>query len=334
MYAIKYKDYRMNRDELYALSCIKGVGPKAVSAILDYLHTKSIDTLRSIDLKHLLEDKKLSRYKKVLSENLPWDIFEKYIEEAQNKIHVIEQKGIEIISIADEDYPKLLKMTQDAPVFLYCKGNLSLLNNSNNVAVVGTRQNTQRGKLITEKSVQFLCSNKYTIVSGLALGIDAIAHQEALNNKGKTISVLVDVDNVQPTSNRALADQILADDGLLIAEESPGIRIIPSMFAKRDRIQSGLSLAVFPIETSIDGGTMHAVNNAIKENRLVYTPDISKSGYTDKNIPQLEGIRYLIEEDKATPYTIKNYDEILMALKSKQSELFNPPPILQQGSLL
>lgn len=324
----------MVRSELYALSCIKGIGPKAVTAVIKNLDSSLIETIREIDLDTLLEDKNLSRYRKVLKENLPWHIFKRYIEKAQREIDAIENKGIDIVSIYDQDYPPLLKMTQDAPLFLYCKGNLPLLHSMNNIAVVGTRKNTVYGQLITEKSVQFMCENNYTIVSGLALGIDAIAHQSALDSGGKTISVLVDVDNVQPSSNRQLADNILENDGLLVAEMPPGIKIIPSMFAKRDRIQSGLSLAVFPIETNIDGGTMHAVSAAIKENRLVYVPDVNKSGYMDIDIPQLRGISHLIDEDKAIPYTKTMYENILTALELKKNELLHPKTEPKQGSLL
>ncbi len=324
----------MKTKELYALNSIKGIGPKAIMAIVDYLNSNALNTIKDISLDNLLRDKNLSRYKKVLQLNIPWNIFEVYIEKAKNEIEDIENKDVHIVSIFDEYYPPLLKMTQDAPIFLYCKGNLSLLKNMNNIAVVGTRQNTEHGKLITTKSVQFMCEHGYTIVSGLALGIDSIAHQAALDSNGKTIAVLVDVDNVQPSSNRKLADNILANNGLLIAEMPPDINIIPSMFAKRDRIQSGLSLAVFPMETNIDGGTMHAVNAAFKENRLIYVPDINLSGYSDTDIPQLGGIKYLIEENKAIPYTKATYKDVLNSLVLKNEELLNPKVEPKQGSLL
>ena len=324
----------MKTKELYALNSIKGVGPKAIMAIMEHLDSNSITTIKDINLANLLKDKNLSRYKKVLQVNIPWNIFESYIKKAENDIYDIEEKGVDIISLLDENYPTLLKMTQDAPIFLFCKGDLSLLKKMNNIAVVGTRNNTEHGKLITTKSVQFMCEHNYTIVSGLALGIDSIAHQATLDSGGKTISVLVDVDNIQPSSNRELANNILTNGGLLVAEMPPGIKIIPSMFAKRDRIQSGLSLAVFPIETNIDGGTMHAVKAALKENRLVYVPDTNLSSYADTEIPQLGGIKYLIEEDKATPYTKATYQDILNSLELKKSELLDPKVEYTQGSLL
>lgn len=325
----------MDNDELFALNSIKGIGPKAVSIIIDHLKQYSVKSLKEVDIDFLLQDKNLTtKHKESIKENLPWGKFQRYVEHASATLYDIEKKGIDVVSINDANYPVLLKMTQDAPLFLYCKGNLSLMNTLDNIAVVGTRQCTSLGERITEKSVEFMCDNNYTIVSGLALGIDTIAHQAALNSGGKTISVLVDVDNVQPSSNRKLADDIFDNDGLLVAEMPPGTKIIPSMFAKRDRIQSGLSLAVFPIETDIDGGTMHAVKAALKENRLVYVPDVNQSGYSDLNIPQLGGIQYLIDESKAIPYTKSMYSDILNALELKKDELLNPKVEPKQGSLL
>lgn len=322
----------MGITEIYALNNIKGVGPKAIIAIMKHLESNSIDTIKDINLDNLLKDKRLSRYNKVLQAEIPWDIFEVHIEKAKKEIYDIEKKGIHIISMLDESYPILLKMTDNAPMFLYCKGNISLLKTTNNIAVVGTRNNTEHGKIITTKSVKFMCEHGYTIVSGLALGIDSIAHQTTLNAGGKTISVLVDVDNIQPSSNRKLADDILNNNGLLIAEMPPGIKIIPPMFAKRDRIQSGLSLAVFPIETNIAGGTMHAVKAALKENRLVYVPDVNTSGYSNTGIPQLRGIKYLLKENKAIPYTKTIYEDILRSLELKNSALLSPVPT--EGRLL
>ena len=315
----------MDKNEIFALELIRNVGPTTVSKIIDYMEKQSIDSIRDIDVNDLIINIRQTKTKEALLENLPWENFQRYINDAKEKIFDIEEKGISIVCINDTNYPKLLKMIKTAPVFLYCRGDLALLEKTNNVAVVGTRNNTEHGKLIAEKTIEFLCENDYTIVSGLALGIDTIAHQKTLDQGGKTISVLVDVDNVQPASNRDLANDILEQGGLLVAEEKPGTKTIPSMFAKRDRIQSGMSLAVFPIETSINGGTMHAVKSATKENRFVYVPDAAKSGYVDIGIEQIEGIKYLIEEEIAIPYTKKIYGDILESLHKKEKELMFHP---------
>src|SRR5690606_2385561 len=112
---------------------------------------------------------------------------------------------------------------------------------------------------IARRTVEHFVKNDFVIVSGLALGIDSVAHEATLKNLGKTIAVLVDVARISPAINRGLAHEIIESGGLLVAEHPPETRAIPAFFAKRDRIQSGLSLAVFAIETSVDGGTMHAV---------------------------------------------------------------------------
>ena len=310
----------MKKEELFALGLIRGVGQKTILIIIDYMGAKEIDSIKDVDIGDLVSKIKRKETKEELLKNLEWNIFQKHIESANGEMIGIVQKGIDIISITEKSYPRLLKSTKNTPIFLYCKGDTSLLNSTNKVAVVGTRNNTKHGKLITEKTVEFLCANKYTIVSGLALGIDTIAHQSTLNYQGKTISVLVDVDNIQPSRNRDLAEEILLHGGLLIAEEKPGVRISPTMFAKRDRIQSGLSFAVFPIETSKNGGTMYAAREAIKENRLLYVPDIVKSGYMDMNIEQLEGIKYLIRDGSAIPYTKDTYSSIVASIKEKEKE--------------
>ncbi len=142
----------MTKLELYALNSIKGIGPKAVFAFIKFLESLTITTIKDLDISTLDKDKNLSRYKKVLQNNLPWHIFERYIEKAHEAIQDIENRGIDIVSIFDEEYPKLLKITNDAPLFLYCKGNKALLQNINNIAVVGTRKNTDHGKLITQLS--------------------------------------------------------------------------------------------------------------------------------------------------------------------------------------
>ena len=311
----------MKKSEIYALSEIKGIGPKAVLKIIRILKKYSNNSIKDIDLSILLNDKGLYRYRNIIKDNFKKDIFERHEAIAFEAIHKIETAGIKVISIGDNKYPFLLKLIPDPPLLLFCKGDTSLLEQANNVAVVGTRKNTALGELITRKTVDFLCSNNYAIVSGLAYGIDTIAHDQTLKNHGKTISVLVDVENIHPKTNTALANKIVDEGGLLLAEVAPGTPTIPQLFVKRDRIQCGLSLAVFPIETTIKGGTRHAVLGAEKQKRLVYAPDVHKSGYKNKNIPQLEGIKDFIQNNKAEPYTKETYNKILHDLALKQKDL-------------
>ena len=136
----------------------------------------------------------------------------------------------------------------------------------------------------------------------------------------------------RPKTNLKLAQRILDNGGLLVAENPPKSKIIPALFAKRDRIQTGLSLAVFPIETSLNGGTFHAINTGIKYKRIVFAPDVKRSGYSDTNIPQLEGIRSIIENNQAFAYTKIDYPKVLEILGDKKDEL-NKVEIISEGSL-
>ena len=320
----------MDTFEVVALQNINKIGPAAVIAIMKYLLINSKSSILELDLEDVAMIPKLNKTQKsLLEENYP--LFSELILSASNEISRIQGLGIDVISINDVQYPKLLKMIKSPPLILYCKGNLSLLDSLNMVAVVGTRENTEHGKIITQRTVQFLCENDYTIVSGLAFGIDAIAHQQAIDIDGKTIAVLVDVQSIQPSKHTRLASDIVEKGGLLISENPPGTSIVPALFIKRDRIQSGLSLGVIPIETSINGGTMHAVKSAVSEKRIIYVPDYRKSGYKDLGIHQLEGIKSLIDNEVAKPYTKAIYPLIKSELISNKKSLMTTT---EQDSLL
>lgn len=320
-------------NQLIALSKIKGLGPKSLKEIINSLKITHIKNIFESDIDLFFNSLKITtKLKESIRVSISNGQLEKYLAEAEEEEFLCREKNIVMISYYDDNYPKYLRLLDDAPMFLYCKGNIDLLNNQKNTAVVGTRNNSDYGKLITQKTVQFLTENNYCIVSGLALGIDTIAHESCLEFFGKTISVVVDVDDISPKKNLQLAQDILNNNGLLIAENFPGSKIIPALFAKRDRIQTGLSLAVFPIETSLKGGTFHAINTGIKYNRTIFAPDIKRSGYQDTNIDQLEGIKSIIENKQAFPYTKKDYPEVLKVLSKKEDEL-NQIKTLNEGCL-
>jgi len=242
-------------------------------------------------------------------------------ERIQYDIKVWRAKGIEVAVLGSKKYPKQLLKLDNPPPFLFYKGNPSLLKPGLSVAVVGTRDNTPLGEKITIKTVEEFAKYGFPIVSGLALGIDAIAHQAAINSNTPTIAVLVDLVNISPLSNKSLANEILENDGIWVSENPPGTKIIPAFFAKRDRIQAGLSAGVFAIETSIDGGTMHAVNAAISMGRPVYVPDANAAGYPDLEIKAISGTQQLISSQKAIPYTRESYKEIRSQLQKIYSKL-------------
>lgn len=303
--------------DITILTNIKGLGSANMAKILNYCEShniKSLHELKNIDISKIV-NKKLAN---TIESYLDVDIDNLY-KNTQNLIDSYKNDDIECISINDDRYPDILRNSTNPPAILYCKGNVELLN-SQCVAVIGTRENTTIGEKITSKTVEFLVQNYFTIVSGLAKGIDTIAHKTALLNQGKTIAVLPLIDNIYPTENKQLADEILKSGGLLISEENPNTKFFSAQLVKRDRIQSGLSNGVFVIESSINGGSMHATNDALKLKRLVFTPDIYSLGVEYQNLEQITGIKNLIDSNKSISYSSKNYHAVLKTLNQSQQK--------------
>jgi len=174
------------------------------------------------------------------------------------------------IGLKDPRYPERLKQISGHPKRLYCRGNLDILN-SECFAVVGTRMMTSYGKEAVRRIVPGLARH-FTIVSGLAIGIDAAAHKAALEAGGPTISVLGGpVDEPAPRTNLALANEILKQGGLLVSEYASGEKVFPSNFAARDRIISGLSRGVLVIEADEKSGSLITAKHAVDQNRDVFT---------------------------------------------------------------
>lgn len=171
-----------------------------------------------------------------------------------------------------KEYPKLLTQIHNPPKQLYCRGNIKLLN-SFCFAVVGTRKLTAYGKEATEHIISGLAGSGMTIVSGLAMGIDAIAHQTALDNDIPTIAVLgstVDDNGIGPQVNFNLAQEILKNNGLLISESAKKSDVYKANFAIRDRVISGLSKGVLVIEAPEKSGALITTKFATEQNRDVF----------------------------------------------------------------
>ena len=178
--------------------------------------------------------------------------------------------GIVVVTLRSDAYPKLLLEIDSAPIILYCKGNISLLN-SECLGVVGTRRATKYGKDICNKFVKDIATEKITIVSGLAEGIDTCAHKACLEVGGKTIAVLGGgLLNIYPTSNIALAEEIVDKGGLLISEYKPSEQSLTYHFPIRNRIIAGLSRGIFVVEATEKSGSMHTKNYSIDYNREVF----------------------------------------------------------------
>lgn len=210
------------------------------------------------ELKDIVSDLDYTR----MSQSLDDYIMEKELASYNNM-------GVKILFPTDKDYPKLLLEIDSPPLCLYCKGNTQLLN-TRSVAIVGTRRPTEYGLVVTKQYAKELVKHDLTIVSGLAIGIDTVAHTTTLNEEGKTIAVLAGgFANIYPRSNNALARRIL-ENNLIISENRPSCPHLSYLFPIRNRIIAGLSEAVIIPEAGVNSGTMHTKNYAIDYNRELF----------------------------------------------------------------
>ena len=183
----------------------------------------------------------------------------------------LEASQISTIFFEDKNYPARLKETASPPVLLFARGNMSILNDES-LAVVGSRKYTTYGKRAVQELLPPIAQEGVVITSGLALGIDALAHQTALEHRGKTIAVLGNgIDSIYPKTNALLGKKILASgQGLIISEHLPGITARPEFFPRRNRIVAGLSKGVLVVEAAKKSGSLITAAFANDYNREVF----------------------------------------------------------------
>ncbi|GFN36396.1 DNA-processing protein DprA [Tepidimicrobium xylanilyticum] len=180
-----------------------------------------------------------------------------------------EKQNIDVVTVFDKNYPDRLHYICDSPKVLYVKGSLTEDDNLS-IAIVGSRKTTSYGKWATEKFAEELVDLGVTIVSGLALGIDAIAHRKALEKKGRTIGVLGNgIDIVYPNTNKALFEEI-PKNGAIISEFFLGTPPLSYNFPQRNRIISGLSLGVIVIEAKEKSGSLITAHHALEQGKEVF----------------------------------------------------------------
>ncbi len=229
---------------------------------------------------------------------------------SEAEIKFIEQFKITPLFITDENYPKRLLNGYDSPSLLYYRGNANL-NSSRIISVVGTRTNSDYGKNVCEKLIKDLQSEKILIVSGLAFGIDTIAHKAALKNNLETVAVLAhSLDRIYPQQNKNLAKLITQQGGLLtefISNTSPDKQNFP----KRNRIVAGMCDAVIVIESGKKGGSLITAELGNGYNKDVF----AIPGRT--NDLKSEGCNYLIKNNKAV--LINSADDFLDQMNWKPS---------------
>jgi DNA processing protein len=268
------------------ISCIKNLSNKKKLLLIEYLN--SIKELRSAGQNQLkkfsfLNNKDINSIRDLQKS----DIANKYEE-------YILKNGIDVIDIKSSLYPKLLKNIYNPPIVLFQKGKI---NNEKCIAIVGSRKNTNYGEVVTKNIVSSLVKNDYTIVSGMAKGIDAIAHRKCLESNGKTLAVLgCGLDIIYPNENKDLYRDLM-ENGTLLTEYIFGTRPYASNFPMRNRIISGLSKGVVVIEAGEKSGAVITAELALEEGREVFAVpgNITSSNSLGTNRLIREGAKIVTE---------------------------------------
>ncbi len=190
---------------------------------------------------------------------------------AVRQIDYARQSNHRIVDCLSSDYPPLLRQIDDFPLLLYCRGDVERLRDDLKIAVIGTRKPSYDGKKMCDIAMRYLAKWPYTVVSGLAMGIDSLAHRAALSYGCPTIAVLAcPVDQVTPRCHLNLA-RLLIERGGLILSETPYYEATQNYYyVRRNRIISGLCKKVFIVEGARKSGSMTTAQHALEQNRDLY----------------------------------------------------------------
>jgi len=295
----------MNLKYLIALNHFPKFGPVKLKKIKKYFPNYQIAWTANFNELKLagLDEKNIQEFIYFRSQTNPDFIIEK-----------LNKENIKTITIEDENYPQLLKEIHNPPQLLYYQGKIK--KDEFNLAIVGTRKFTSYGRLVCENLTQELVNDQLTIVSGLAHGIDTIAHQTCLKNQGRTIAVLgtgLDYKSIYPAQNRHLAQEIVKNNGLVLSEFPLETQPMKYNFPQRNRIISGLSLGTLVIEAGKKSGALITSQFALEQDREVFA--IPGSIYSSVSI----GPNDLIKQG-AKPIT--NAQEIIESLNLTNIESY------------
>jgi len=261
-----------------ALSVLPDIGPVLSKKLLSLFKTPEGVFGAGIDDLLSLEGIGIHRAKKI-KEFSHWDIVDKQVKVSKNK-------GMNIVNLNDPSYPEMLREIEDAPIVLYMKGDTTL-QDKYAIAIVGSRKPSAYGTSVAESIAGDLASMGFTIVSGMARGIDSLSHKGALRAGGRTIAVLGSGPDVPyPLENKGLMDKI-ADSGCVMSEFPPGTPPDRENFPRRNRIISGLSIGLLVIEATSDSGSLITAGYALEQGREVFAIPGNITSATSKGTNEL-----------------------------------------------
>ena len=291
--------------KLRNLLSIDGIGQIKVTKLLQ--HFTTLDRIYSADK---FEFKSIDSINMNLSSRIVDS--KKNLQSLSNILHdevnKLEKMNAQIIFYDDDAYPEILRNIYMPPLILYTLGDFHS-SDKYNVAIVGTRKPTDYGKSIATKFSKVLAEQNITIISGLARGIDSIAHRSAIKAGGRTIAVVGSgLDIVYPPENRSLFNDI-AEQGVIISEFELGTKPDAQNFPKRNRIISGISLGTLVVESKKNGGAMQTANYSLDQNREVFAIP------GNLNVSESEGTNILIQRNGAK--LVSKPEDILFELNLK-----------------
>lgn len=248
---------------LVMLNCVFGPNNRLIEKVNSYISLGDVDNPN--DMLDVLEDSGFMDGKKTAD-------ISRFIK--QDRINFLMEymvkENIRVCTVFDKNYPERLRYIDDNPFVLYYKGSLQEMNGERFLSVVGSRKATSYGKWVAESFVSALCGHGFNIVSGMAYGIDSVAHNAALKCNQYTSAVMGSgIDVIYPKRNRKLYSDI-SERGAVISEFAPGFKPLPFNFPYRNRIISGLSDGILVVEAGEKSGSLITATFGFEQNKEVY----------------------------------------------------------------
>ncbi|MGO9480529.1 MAG: DNA-processing protein DprA [Candidatus Kryptoniota bacterium] len=303
----------MDVRSLLSLSMVPGIGPARLRTLVN--HFGDPESVLAAGERALASAEGIDRglAKKIRTRK-------NFETEVQIQLSRLNKSEARLVTFWDKEFPENLKKIYDPPVMLFVRGEL-LNTDKYSVAIVGTRIPTIYGKHIAGKFAAELSEQGITVVSGLARGIDTIAHATTVRSGGKTIAVLGSgVDVIYPSENRRLSEQILVS-GAIVSEYYMGAKPDAVNFPRRNRIISGISLGTIIIETDNNGGAMITAGSALDQNREVFAVP------GPVNERRSRGTNKLIKEGRAK--LVEDISDVIEELRYKLKPILKDQPRLQ-----
>jgi len=310
-----------------AMLKLKGFGKAKVSEVISSMQQIPTDAEKVFDA--------INNFSSLSSRKFP-EVTKKNLEIAMDRaVRIMEScsvKGINIDYIASDDDRSWVRRyagIPSAPLLLFSLGNTSVLDMPT-IAIIGTREPTATGLKFASSIARKSIESGFCVISGLAIGCDIEAHKSTLEHNGKTVAILAHgLNEVHPIQHTEIANQIIDKGGCLLSEYPPNTPIERGYFVERDRLQSAVSLGVMVIETSLNGGSMHTVHFAEKQNRQVACLD-----HPDKfhDLTSIKGNRKLIDKGVTPIWDEASIDNFLEDLKQNSKSLDTVEP--KQKTLL